>query len=130
MFDNLCCLGSPVNGNSKKGEEKQGQDAEDVVETGVRNGTGFVTTKSALIRPVQSTVGIGVTALATDGDTSERGAETIEEKHHRGDGTDQSSEAKIKLVIDIGSFECVDLCAEYAGQIQNIEERHGFLILK
>ena len=98
------------------------------METGVRNGTGFVTTKSALIRPVQSTV--GVTALATDGDTSERGAETIEEKHHRGDGTDQSSEAKIKLVIDIGSFESVDLCAEYAGQIQNIEERHGFLILK
>ena len=100
------------------------------MEAGVRNGTGFVTTKSALIAPVQSTVGVGVTALAADRDTSERSAETIEEKHNSGDGTDHSSEAKIELVIDIGSLECVNLCAEYAGQIQNIEERHIFLILK
>ena len=73
----LCSLGSPVDGNSQKREEKQGQDAEDVVEAGVRNGAGFVTTKSTLVAPVQSTVGVGVAALAAGGDTVERGAEPV-----------------------------------------------------
>ena len=47
------------------------------MEAGVRNGAGFVTTKSTLVAPVQSTVGVGVAALAAGGDTVERGAEPV-----------------------------------------------------
>ena len=60
----LGALGAPVDGDGKDGEEQQGQDCENVVETGVWHRTGFVSTKSALVRPVQSTVGAGGAGLA------------------------------------------------------------------
>ena len=60
----LGALGAPVDGYGEDGEEEQGQDCEDVVETGVWHRTGFVSAKSALVRPVQSTVGAGGAGLA------------------------------------------------------------------
>ena len=99
------------------------------MEAGVRNGAGFVTTKSTLVAPVQSTVGVGVAALAAGGDTVERGAEPVEEKHKGRDDTKHSSQAQVQFVIDICSLEGVDLGAQHAGKIEDIQERHSFLIL-
>ena len=64
QVEDLGALGAPVDGYGEDGEEEQGQDCEDVVETGVWHRTGFVSTKSALVRPVQSTVGAGGAGLA------------------------------------------------------------------
>ena len=64
QVEDLGALGAPVDGYGEDGEEEQGQDCEDVVETGVWHRTGFVSAKSALVRPVQSTVGAGGAGLA------------------------------------------------------------------
>ena len=81
-YPNLCSLSTPVYGHRQQAKKKQSQDTKNVVETGVWNGTGFVTTKSTLKGPVQSTVGIGVATLTADRDTFERGGETIKDKHN------------------------------------------------
>ena len=74
-WSHLRGLSSPVYRDGEEAQEEEGHHHEDVVETGVWNGGGFATTKSGLIGPVQSTVGVGVAALTAGGDAGERSAE-------------------------------------------------------
>jgi len=67
-------LSSPVYRDGEEAQEEEGHHHEDVVETGVWNGGGFATTKSGLIGPVQSTVGVCVAALTGGGDAGQRSA--------------------------------------------------------
>ena len=94
------------------------------METGVWNGGGFATTKSGLEGPVQSTVGVGGTALTGGGDTGERGGEPGEKENYRGDEANHGGQSQVQPVVNIGSFERVSFCSEEAGQVENVQERH------
>ena len=73
---------------------------------------------------------MSVAALTTGGDTLEGRAESTEDTHEAGEESNSESEAKIKLVIDCGSFKCWNFPAQQTGNVEYVQECHFRLDLR